>query len=108
MNTMKAAFRRRGVKARIDKYYENPSCHCTPWIMEQLGRAVDQEGVRLRELASGAGHDAMAMAAIADIGMLFIRCMDGVSHNSAESISQEDAEMGARVLLRFIRNFKPR
>jgi allantoate deiminase len=38
--------------------------------------------------------------------MLFVRCKEGISHNPAESIRQEDAGAGARVLLRFIENFQ--
>jgi allantoate deiminase len=56
---------------------------------------------------SGAGHDGMAMIRVADIGMIFVRCEKGISHNPAEAITAEDAETGARCLLRFIRNFRP-
>jgi len=50
----------------------------------------------------------MAMTALADIGMIFIRCAGGVSHNPAEAITEEDAAIGAEILLSFIRNFTPR
>jgi allantoate deiminase len=50
----------------------------------------------------------MAIRAIADIAMLFVRCEKGVSHNPAEAITAADAETGARVLLRFIEDFRPR
>jgi allantoate deiminase len=36
-------------------------------------------------LVSGAGHDAMIMAAICPTAMLFIRCADGVSHPASMS-----------------------
>jgi allantoate deiminase len=62
--------------------------------------------VRVRRLPSGAGHDGMALKAIADIAMLFVRCKGGISHNPAESISTEDAGTGARVLYRFIEGFR--
>ena len=68
-------------------------------------RAVAAEKIPVRRLPSGAGHDGMAMQAIADIAMLFVRCKGGVSHNPAEAISEADAAAGARVLLNFIRNF---
>ena len=67
---------------------------------------VRAEGLKVRRLPSGAGHDGMALRRIADICMLFVRCKDGISHNPAESISAKDAAAGARVLLRFIENFK--
>jgi allantoate deiminase len=49
----------------------------------------------------------MAMIAIADIGMLFVRCKGGISHNPAEAITEEDAAVAARVFLRFIEIFRP-
>jgi allantoate deiminase len=48
----------------------------------------------------------MAIKAIADIAMLFVRCERGISHNPAEAITAEDAAIGARTLLRFIENFR--
>jgi allantoate deiminase len=48
----------------------------------------------------------MAVAAITDIGMIFVRCAGGISHSPEEAIKVEDAEVGARVLLSFIKNFK--
>ena len=55
---------------------------------------------------SGAGHDGMALGAITDICMLFVRCKGGISHNPAESITPEDAGTGARVLMNFISHFE--
>jgi N-carbamoyl-L-amino-acid hydrolase len=50
-------------------------------------------------LYSGAGHDAMQIARIAPSAMIFIPCKDGLSHHEAESITPEQAEAGANVLL---------
>ncbi len=61
------------------------------------------EAIAPFRLASGAGHDGMAMKALADIAMIFVRCERGISHNPAEAITPEDAGIGARVLLNFIR-----
>jgi allantoate deiminase len=47
------------------------------------------------------------MIDLADIGMLFVRCEKGISHNPAEAITLADVETAARVFLRFIENFKP-
>jgi allantoate deiminase len=79
---------------------------CAPWLTTQLERAVKGEGIAVRRLPSGAGHDGMALKGLADICMLFVRCKDGISHNPAESISEADAGAGARVLARFIRGFE--
>jgi allantoate deiminase len=99
---------RRGVELAIHGTQSSQAAVCAPWIMDQFATAVRAEGVRELRLMSGAGHDGMAMIRLADIGMLFVRCARGISHNPAEAITAEDAEIGARVLLRFIRAFRPK
>ena len=96
---------RRHVRCEIHVLQELGVAACAPWLMRQLERAVEAEGVKVRRLPSGAGHDGMALKGIADIAMLFVRCKDGISHNPAEAISTADAGVGARTLLRFIENF---
>ena len=50
-------------------------------------------------LPSGAGHDAMNMTELADrVGMLFVPCKDGISHNVNESINWHDAFAATKVL----------
>jgi allantoate deiminase len=98
--------RKRKIGLKIDDLQEQPVTACAPWLMAQMDAALGAEGLQARRLPSGAGHDGMAMHAIADIAMLFVRCKGGVSHNPAESISAEDAGAGARVLLRFISHFE--
>ena len=43
------------------------------------------------------------MAHLCPAAMLFVRCKDGVSHNPAESITVEDADIAARVLIEAVR-----
>ena len=45
-------------------------------------------------LWSRAGHDAMVMAEITEIGMLFLRCYDGISHHPDESVLPDDVAVG--------------
>jgi allantoate deiminase len=99
---------RRNVALHLTKMHEGGVTACAPWLMEQIGQAIAAEGLAVRKLPSGAGHDGMAIIDLADIGMLFVRCKGGISHNPAEAIALEDAETSARVFLRFIENFRPR
>ncbi|MSQ49817.1 MAG: allantoate amidohydrolase [Betaproteobacteria bacterium] len=99
---------RRKVVFRAQKMHDERVAVCAPWLMEQIGAAIAAEGISVRRLPSGAGHDGMAMIELCDIGMLFVRCAKGISHNPAEAITAIDAETGARVLLRFIENFQAR
>jgi allantoate deiminase len=99
--------RRRGVVLDLSPVWEARTTLCASWLQDQLQSAIEAEGLPPRRLPSGAGHDGMAMIAIADIGMLFVRCKGGISHNPAEAISAEDADIATRVLLRFIENYRP-
>ena len=105
---MQAIAKRRGVSIKVTKTHEGGVAKCAPWLQAQIGAAIEAAGCAVRSLPSGAGHDGMAMIELCDIGMLFVRCKAGISHNPAEAISAEDVEAGARVFLRFIENFKPR
>ena len=79
---------------------------CSPRLMQQMERAVERQGLRVRRLPSGAGHDGMALAAITDICMLFVRCKGGISHSPFESITEQDAASGAKILCDFIEHFE--
>ncbi|HAQ84424.1 MAG: Zn-dependent hydrolase [Bradyrhizobium sp. PARBB1] len=104
---IEAIAKRRELALQIDVTHENRSVPCAPWLKAQIAEAVAAEGHTVFELPSGAGHDGMAMVDVADIGMIFVRCRGGISHNPAEHVELADADTGARVLLRFVENFRP-
>ncbi|HEY9881270.1 MAG TPA: Zn-dependent hydrolase [Leptolyngbyaceae cyanobacterium] len=55
-------------------------------------------------LPSRAGHDALEMGRITDMGMIFVPSQAGISHSEAEYTSPEQCTQGANVLLNtFIR-----
>ena len=87
--------------------HETGARRCSPRLMRRLGEAIEAEGFEVRRLPSGAGHDAMAMAHLTEVGMLFVRCKNGISHHPAESMTAADAGVAARVLLRFLERFDP-
>lgn len=107
VQAIKAVGARRGVRIHIVEAREVPACACAPELMDQLQAAAAAQGVTVRRLPSGAMHDAMQLARLTDAAMLFVRCKAGVSHNPAEAISVEDADLGVRILLSFIRRFRP-
>ena len=49
-------------------------------------------------LWSRAGHDAMAIGRTTDVGMLFVRCFDGISHHPAEDVREVDVAAGLDAL----------
>src|SRR5919198_843079 len=97
---------RRGVNLHAAKTHEGGVAACASWLMQQIGQAIAAEDLPVRKLPSGAGHDGMAIIDLVDIGMLFVRCKGGISHNPAEAITLDDAGTGARVFMRFIENFR--
>jgi allantoate deiminase len=89
----------RGVRLEVRETHSAPAVPCTPWLQ----RAV-VEGIRSTGdddptgLWSRAGHDAMAIALTADVGMLFVRCFDGISHHPAEDVREVDVAAGIDAL----------
>ena len=56
-------------------------------------------GIKTLTLPSGAGHDAMNLTKLASsVGMLFIPCVDGISHNTKEAINFKDAVSATKIL----------
>jgi len=56
-------------------------------------------GIKTLTLPSGAGHDAMNLTKLASsVGMLFIPCVDGISHNTKEAINFKDAVAATKIL----------
>ncbi|CAN1225595.1 Allantoate deiminase [Linum grandiflorum] len=83
---------------------------CDPELTSQLKVAANSAVKRLTGevqedvpvLMSGAGHDAMAMAHLTKVGMLFVRCRGGVSHSPAEHVLDDDVWAAGLALLAFL------
>jgi N-carbamoyl-L-amino-acid hydrolase len=67
-------------------------------IINAIETACRQFNIPYRLMNSGAGHDAMNMAAITATGMIFIPCRGGISHNPSEEAAPEDIMKGIDVL----------
>jgi len=64
--------------------------------------AAESLGYSHMDIISGAGHDACWINRVAPTSMIFCPCVDGLSHNEDEEISQEWAAKGTNVLLRAV------
>ncbi len=98
-----AAAQRRGVGLTIEPFMDSPATPMDKMLIAQLEGAVKSVGITPLLLSSGAGHDAVAMANLCPAAMLFVRCKDGISHNPAESITVEDADTAAHVLIEAVK-----
>ena len=95
---------RRGVTVTRRRILEAASVSCAGPLQDALAASVERvtPGTAMR-LPSGAGHDAMMMAGLTDVGMLFVRCGNGgISHHPAETLSAADADVAARVFQDFL------
>jgi beta-ureidopropionase / N-carbamoyl-L-amino-acid hydrolase len=101
---------RRQVRIDVRRVLKAAGAPCAPALQAQLAMAITRAAgdVAPLHLASGAGHDAMKMATITPIGMLFVRCGNGgISHHPAETMTQADADVAARVFADFLLHFEP-
>ncbi len=89
---------RRNVSWDSETFHQSPSVHCAPHLRAVFADAIAACGLPVHTLSSGAGHDAMAIAHLAPVAMLFIRCTGGISHNPAEAVLAEDVAVAAEVL----------
>lgn len=95
---------RRGIEEKLWKLVEADAAPCAPRLVERLGAAIEAAGLPRFALLSGAGHDAMEMACITEVAMLFTRCGNGgISHNPLETMTADDAEVAGEVLLAFLK-----
>jgi len=107
------------LKTRAEEIAASRGCDCE-WQLRQetsavstdpdlsalLARAVEDLGMVVHRLPSGAGHDAAQVAGLTPVVMLFVRCKEGVSHNPAESVAQEDVAVAVETLGRFLERVK--
>ena len=74
-----------------------------PSVQDAIGAAAEALGYGRRVLQSGAGHDAMHLAALCPAGMVFVPCRAGRSHAHEEFASTEAVGRGTEVLLEAVR-----
>jgi allantoate deiminase len=93
---------RRGLTFTWEPRLDQPSVAMDPAVAAMLDRAVEESGVPSHRMPSGAGHDAMVLAAKMPVGMLFLRCEGGVSHNPSENVREADVAAALDAGLKFL------
>lgn len=96
--------RRRGLRFEVIETHHAPAAPCAGWLQQAVvdgirttaQSTIDPDPTAQEPMAlwSRAGHDAMAVAQICDIGMLFVRCYDGISHHPGEDVREIDVARG--------------
>ena len=96
--------RSRGVDGAWAPRYDTPAVELDPQLRGRLADAVRAQGLLVRELVSGAGHDAVVLSRVCPAAMLFVRCAGGISHDPRESVSEADVAVALDVLERVVRS----
>ncbi len=92
----------RGLELAWEQRGETSAVPTDPGLAGRLEDALRATGTPVERLPSGAGHDGVAMAALAPVAMLFVRCERGISHNPAEAVAEADVAVALDVLERFV------
>ena len=87
------------VECEITHLMKVPPVQMAPDIVAIEQAACAKLGLKSRLMSSGAGHDAMVMAGITDVGLLFVPSLAGRSHCPEEWTDYEQLQKGAEVYL---------
>lgn len=88
----------RGLQMKFDLVMEADPVYCNEDMIKLIEESISERSGSVVRLVSGAGHDAMAMADVTNVAMIFVRCKDGLSHHPDEFVTEEDMGAGAEVL----------
>ncbi|SBW06083.1 Amidase, hydantoinase/carbamoylase family [uncultured delta proteobacterium] len=97
-----AAERAKGFTVKREEFGTTPSQAFAPRCVAAVRKATEEAGFSKADIVSGAGHDCVYVNRVCDVGMIFVPCKDGLSHNPKESITKDQAAAGAEVLYRAV------
>ncbi len=95
---MEERARGRDLSLKVETFVDEPPVPCTDWVVAELNAICGDLGANFMVMPSGAGHDTQHVAAVADVGMLFIPSAGGIAHTPEEYTSIEDVAYGTEVL----------
>jgi N-carbamoyl-L-amino-acid hydrolase len=88
-----------GLEVEVKEFWYFPPTPFDPDLVAAVHAAAEAQGYPRQDIISGAGHDAVYMARVAPTAMVFVPCVDGISHNEIEDAKPEDLTAGCNVLL---------
>lgn len=74
----------------------------SPEILKLFQKEAEKNGFKYKEMTSGAGHDAMIMAALTDVGLVFVPSKNGRSHCPEEWTDYKDLQKGIELIYQSI------
>jgi hydantoinase/carbamoylase family amidase len=97
-----ASAERRGMTAAYTQRQTLPATRLDTRIVAALEAAAAATGEPVMTMHSGAAHDTMCVAERVPSAMVFVPCVDGISHHPAEDADPADAALGAEIILRAV------
>jgi len=94
--------KQRRLRMDFNKQMDQPAVPMDERLAALLTETMESLGIPARRMPSGAGHDAMVMAARVPATMLFLRSPGGISHHPGETVREEDVEIALRVVQKFV------
>ena len=88
----------RGCRVEVERIIFSEPVVFDPAVIDLVRGSAEALELPHMDMVSGAGHDAMHVAALCPSGMIFVPCEKGLSHNEAENATASDLAAGARVL----------
>jgi allantoate deiminase len=92
----------RGLKVEFKFTLDQPAVPMDERQTAFIAEAIETLGLPVKRMPSGAGHDAMVMAARVPTAMLFLRSPGGISHHPDENVREEDVETALRVAEKYV------
>ncbi|HEY5552036.1 MAG TPA: allantoate amidohydrolase [Opitutaceae bacterium] len=99
---------RRALRCAWKTTQDDRAIACSRALTARLSESVRRVQGRSMEVASGAGHDAVVMATLCPVAMLFVRSRDGLSHHPDEFTSNHDLGVALRVMVDFLTSLAQR
>jgi allantoate deiminase len=93
---------RRGLSVQRTDQLDQAAVPMDERLTSFLADAIESAGFTSKTMPSGAGHDAMVMAAKVPTALLFLRSPGGISHHPSETVLDEDVEASLRVAREFL------
>lgn len=88
-----------GLSIAMERIVHSAPAHFDSGCIATVRKGAERFGLSHIDIVSGAGHDAVYLAAVAPTGMIFVPCEGGISHNEIENASADDLADGCNVLL---------
>ena len=86
----------------VERREQHAATKANDRLTTMLTAAAESLGHRPLRMVSGAGHDAVVMAGICPMTMLFVRSIGGISHHPDEAVHPADVHAALDVMVAFL------